>query len=377
MSSSTPPVLTYAGAGVNYDEMDPFKRLAQQAALSTASMLKNHGALELQWSRGESAHLIQIPGGLIMGTVIEGLGTKNLVAEAMRDITGKTYYDQIAQDTVAMIVNDLLTLGILPMIVNMHIASGVSKWFTDERRAADLVNGWAKACILAGAAWGGGESPALKGIVFPETSLLCGSATGFSAESHILHNNYINDGDAIVILGSNGVHANGLTLIRMLAEERLPDGYRTPLSDGRMFGDALLDPTHIYCKVVEHAIRVAGGKTRSLNYAANITGHGWRKLMRAPQNFEYVIEHIPKPQPVFELIQKTAGLDDRQAYETFNMGAGFVLYLPEKFASTVVTMSEMNGIPAMVAGYVRKSARKRVTIKPLDITYEGHELQVR
>jgi phosphoribosylformylglycinamidine cyclo-ligase len=376
MTASNPPK-TYAEAGVDYSKMDPFKRMAQHAALSTAPMLKQHGATELSWSRGESAYLVQIPGGLIMGSVIEGLGTKNLVADAMQAMTNKTYYEYIAQDTVAMIVNDLLTLGILPWVVNMHIASGTDNWFTESERTNALVNGWTKACNLAGAAWGGGESPALKGIVLPETCLLCGSAVGFSQERHILRSDYIEDGDAIVLLESSGIHANGLTLARRIAEEQLPEGYRTRLSDGRMFGEALLDPTLIYSTVIKHAIQLVGGKARSLNYAAHITGHGWRKLMRADQNFEYVIEKIPEPQPVFRLIQEATGMDDKEAYATYNMGAGFALYMPFRLAQGVVDIAHRNSLTAMIAGRVHKSDRKRVVIRPLDITYEADDLQVR
>jgi phosphoribosylformylglycinamidine cyclo-ligase len=143
--------MTYASTGVNYDTMDPFKRMAQLAAQETAGNIArlNGGEFrEFKPSRGESAYLIENAESYL-AHVEEGLGTKNLVADAMYTLTSKSYYDHIAQCTVAMIVNDLVTLGALPLSVAMHLAVGVSDWFNDENRTRDLVNGWKKACDLA------------------------------------------------------------------------------------------------------------------------------------------------------------------------------------------------------------------------------------
>ncbi len=118
--------MTYAGTGVNYDAMDPFKRMAQLAARETSGNIRrlNGGEFkEFEPSRGESAFLIE-EADSYRAHVEEGLGTKNLVADAMYALTGKSYYDQIAQCTVAMIVNDLVTLGALPLSVAMHLAIG-------------------------------------------------------------------------------------------------------------------------------------------------------------------------------------------------------------------------------------------------------------
>ena len=172
--------MTYASTGVNYDAMDPFKRMAQIAGRETAGNINrlNGGEFrEFEPSRGESAYLIEAAKSYF-AHVEEGLGTKNLVADAMYALTGKSYYDQIAQDTVAMIVNDLVTLGALPLSVAMHLAVGNSDWFNDEKRTRDLVNGWKKACDMARCVWGGGETPTLKDIVAPNAVVLSGSAIG-------------------------------------------------------------------------------------------------------------------------------------------------------------------------------------------------------
>jgi phosphoribosylformylglycinamidine cyclo-ligase len=364
--------LTYAGVGVDYGALDPFKRRAQAAGRSTADLIRRLGVAEVEMSRGESAYLIETEDAFI-AHVEEGLGTKNLVADSMYRLTGaRTYYDHIAQDTVAMIVNDMVTLGALPMAVAMHLGAGSSDWFHDERRVEDLVNGWKTACELARCAWGGGETPTLSGVVQPHTVVLAGSGIGMVKPKQRLVRANIQAEDAIVLFESSGIHANGLTLARTIAE-RAPDGYLTPLADGRPYGDALLDPTHIYVGAIEDCL----ARGLDLHYAVNITGHGWRKLMRAREPFTYVIDQIPSLHPVFQFIQAQGGLDDREAYGNLNMGAGFAIYVAEKDVGTVLDIARPFPFRAFRAGHIEKSATKRVVIRPKALEYSEDTLAVR
>lgn len=364
--------MTYAETGVNYGAMDPFKIACQRRANETAYNAERFGVTSLEWTRGESAYMMELKKQLsypIISHVEEGLGTKNLIADAMMKITGKSYYDQIAQDTVAMIVNDMITLGNLPISLAMHLAVGDSDWFKIEKRVNDLIEGWGDACDQAGCIWAGGETPTLKGIIYPEASLLSGSAVGV----HMAHFNSarIKDGDAIIIFESSGIHANGLTLAREIAG-KLPKGYETKLSDGRMYGEALLDPTHIYCDFIETCI----GRGANIHYAVNITGHGWRKLMRAPQPFSYVIEKLPTRLPIFDFIQEHGPVHDAEAYGNLNMGAGFALFIPENQVNDVL-LQYTEKFHCYVAGYVEKSTVKRVVIKPKGLIYKSETLAVR
>ena len=102
--------LDYKAAGVDYDLVDPLKVSAQRAARDTAAHLGVHGLTEVAASRGESAYVVDL-GDLYLASITECLGTKALLADAMRAVTGRTYYEGIAQDTIAMAVNDLVTVG--------------------------------------------------------------------------------------------------------------------------------------------------------------------------------------------------------------------------------------------------------------------------
>src|SRR2546423_4902827 len=299
--------MNYEQAGVRYDMLDAFKRACQQAASTTSGALCKHGLTEPKAIRGESAYLIETPDEFL-AHVEEGLGTKNLVADAMLEASGKSFYQNIGIDTVATIVNDLITTGALPITVAMHAAVGDASWFADERRAEDLARGFAEGCRRANAVWGGGEPPALKGIFQPGAIVLAGSAIGRIAPKSNRIEGDVRDGDAIVMLASTGVHTNGLTLCRALAE-RLPQKYLTKLPDGRWFGEALLDASAIY---VDFIVAVQKAILKP-HYAVHITGHGWRKLMRLSEPFVYEISETGEIPAVFDFMQQAGPIDAKEA----------------------------------------------------------------
>jgi phosphoribosylformylglycinamidine cyclo-ligase len=363
--------LTYEQAGVDYSKLDPLKILAQQAARETAKNVLAAGFPEVEASRGESAYVIDV-GDFYLASITECLGTKSLVADAVRQLTGKTYYDQLAQDTIAMAVNDIITVGAKPLSIHAYWAVGGTDWFTDEQRMRDLVAGWQRACNLIGVAWGGGETPSLSGIVEAGAIDLAASCVGIiRPKDRLTVGNKLAAGDAVVLRESSGIHANGVSLARKLADQ-LPEGYGSRLADGRLYGEALLDPTLLYSSVIE-ALFDAGV---AVHYLANITGHGWRKLMRHPASFVYRLMTLPPVPPVLQFIVEKAGLELSEAYGTLNMGAGFALFVPEPHAARTIAITERYGLKAYLAGRVEEG-EKQVVIEPLDIIYAGESLNLR
>lgn len=366
--------LSYESSGVRYDQLDAFKRACQRAARSTAGLLTAHGYAEPATTRGESAYLIEAPDHFL-AHVEEGLGTKNLVADAVYAATGKCFYREIAIDTVATIVNDLVTCGALPISVAMHAAVGDSGWFADETRTAALVEGFAEGCRAAGAVWGGGETPTLQGIVEPKTIVLAGSAIGKIEPKSLRITGDVHAGDAIIFLASSGVQTNGLSLCRKIAAS-LPQGYQTPVGfgDSRTFGEALLAPSVIYVAFVRECQR----RGLKLNYVAHVTGHGWRKLMRLEQPFVYEITHVRAPLPVFRFLQDAGPVAEREMYATFNQGIGFAAYVAPERADAVLAAAKATGYDAWIAGQVKQQgSRKAVVVPSLGLTFEGDTLQVR
>ena len=373
MTAETPPTapLTYEQAGVVYDLIDPLKVAAQRAAASTAPLLAAHGFSEVAASRGESAYVVDV-GPFYLASIVECLGSKALVADEMQRLIGRSFYAGIAQDTIAMAVNDLITVGATPLVVQAYWAAGGSDWFSDAERAQSLVAGWKQACEVCGVAWGGGETPALAGIVEAGRIDLAASCTGLvNPKSRLTLGDRLSEGDAIVLLASSGIHANGLSLARKLVE-RLPQGYLTPIEGGQTYGEALLEPTTLYSPVTE-ALAAAGIVP---HYAANITGHGWRKLLRHPGAFTYRIHTVPPVPAVLAFIQQQAQQDHEEAYGTLNMGAGFALYVPAADAERTVAIARGLGIPAWVAGRV-EAGPKQLLIEPLGLSWNADALQLR
>jgi phosphoribosylformylglycinamidine cyclo-ligase len=369
--SAASGTLSYEQAGVNYDLIDPLKVSAQRAAAATAGHLTAHGFQEVAASRGESAYVVDV-GPFYLASIVECLGSKAIVADEMAALTGRSWYDAIAQDTIAMAVNDLITVGATPLVVQAYWAAGGSDWFGQADRAQALVAGWKKACDTCGVAWGGGETPALAGIVEAGRIDLAASCTGLiNPKSRLSVGDRLGAGDAIVLLDSSGIHANGLSLARKLVE-RLPQGWLTEVQPGLSYGEALLTPTTLYSPVTE-ALWKAG---ITPHYCANITGHGWRKLLRHAGRFTYRVHTVPPKTPVLAFIQQHARQDDLEAYSTLNMGAGFAIFVAADDAQRTVEVALSQGIGARVAGVV-EDGPKQLLIEPLGLRFGDDALQLR
>lgn len=366
-----PPVSSeYSKAGIDYDILDESKRAAIHNAAATSALIGAHGGRVVEESRGASAFVLEL-GGQHLAFVVEGLGTKSIIARQWLEQTGEDRFADVAIDGVAAIVNDVASVGALPVVVNAYFATGSSEWHARGGSAVSLIEGWRSGCERAGAVWGGGESPALPGLVSPDDVEIAGSSIGtIPPEWGPLLGDDLASGQAIVLVDSSGLHANGATLARTVAT-RLPDGLRTEMPDGAAFGAALLEPSLIYVPLVAE-LRARGIKP---SYLAHVTGHGLRKLMRAPAELVYVIEQLPPVPPVLAFLAEEAGMSERNAYGTFNMGAGWAVYVDRDDAQRVVDAAAAVGMSARVAGHVEDGERA-VELVEKDITYRSDELEL-
>ncbi|MBI3282738.1 phosphoribosylformylglycinamidine cyclo-ligase [Candidatus Curtissbacteria bacterium] len=362
--------ITYGQVGDNYDTKDPIKKMAQLFARQTIIKEKS-GFMEISETRGESAFVWGMD-GVLMASVVEGLGTKNLVADAMRKITGQTHYDVIGHDTVATIINDLITVGAKPRVVHAYWAIEDNSWLQDYERMKDFVTGWRDACKISMATWGGGETPTLKGIVEKDTVDFGGAAIGVIGDSkRLISDKKLKIGDRIILLRSTGINCNGLSLARTVAK-KLPQGYATKLKNGRLYGEELLTKTNIYAKLIQDLLN----NNVNIHYISNITGHGLRKIMRARGNFTYILEKVFDPQEVFLFIQKHANLNDSEMYDTYNMGQDYAIFVPTKDVKKAQSIIKKNKFQSLDAGYV-KEGHRQVIIKPKNLTFKSKTLDLR
>ncbi len=314
----SPEDASYRAAGVDYEALDAGKRLAMAKALSTSQLLGARGARALEASRGEPAFVFELD-GRAFAFVIEGLGTKSVIARRVLEEQGLDRFAAVAYDTVAAILNDLCCVGALPLVVNAYFATGSSAWYAQRERMASLLEGWRRACVDGGCAWGGGESPALPGLVDERDIELAGAAVGVvPATREPILGERLRPGDEIVLVASSGLHANGASLARRVAEG-LPDGYATPLPGAQRderrdehgsgdegpvtLGEALLEPSAMYVPLLA-ALFEEGVE---LSYVSHVTGHGLLKLMRPARELSYRVERLPAVPPVLSFLVQRAG----------------------------------------------------------------------
>lgn len=360
----------YRSAGVDYSILDRGKRVALNSASATSSFLAKRGGRALDESRGESAFVFEI-GGQTLALVLEGLGTKSIIARVVAEKHGVNRFRDVAYDTVAAIINDLCCVGARPLVVNAYFATGTPDWFTHAEWHEELVEGWFSACVDAGCTWGGGESPSLPELVSAQDIELAGSAVGAIPEGRKpILGQALSEGDEIVLVASNGLHANGASLARAVADG-LPDGFGARLPSGEGLGEALLRPSYLYCELVASALDA----NLPVTYLSHITGHGFLKLMRPAQDFTYRIDKLlPVPEVLRFLVQQ-AEMSDHHAYSTFNMGTGFAIYCAAGSGAKIVEIARRVKLEAIVAGVVERGAR-RVLIEPLNVEFGDDELQI-
>ncbi len=359
----------YRAAGVDYNALDAGKRLAMAKALSTSPLLAARGGRALDASRGEPAFVFEHR-GQTLAFVVEGLGTKSIVARHVLERQGIDRFADVAYDTVAAILNDLCCVGALPLVVNAYFATGASEWYLQAERSASLLEGWRRACADAGCVWGGGESPSLPGMLAEQDIELAGAAVGAVPEGHgAILGERLEPGDEIVLVASSGLHANGASLARMVAA-RLPDGYATALA-GTTLGEALLEPSVMYVPLVAALLEA----DVPLTYLSHVTGHGLLKLMRPDRPLRYRIEHLPEVPPVLSFLVEQARMDAQAAYSTFNMGAGFALYCSPGAGAGIVATAERLGLGALLAGRVEEGPRE-VVLEPIGVRFAGERLEL-
>jgi len=353
---------------VDYSTLDPFKRQVIEALGPTWGNVLGLGVRVVPESLGQPAALLDfVDCDFMLAFKSDGVGTKGYIADAMIEAGWEgdvsALYAGLGVDLIAMNANDLVCMGATPLALSDEIGSGRSEWFADEARVAGLIEGLRRGCDEAGITIPCGETPTLPDVINPETAYITGSMIGIvKPKERACWGQSLRAGDVIFGLASSGLHSNGLTLARRIAE-RLPQGYLTPFG-GWTLGQELLTPTRIYVKPVLEMFEAGV----NLHYLSNITGSGWRKVMRCRFPFTYVIEILPEPQPIFRFLQEQGEVSDYEAYQTWNMGVGFCLYAPEGEAEAIEGICAEQGISVMRLGRVEEG-QKQVVIRPLRITY--------
>ena len=335
---------SYAAAGVDitagYKAVELMKQhIARTVTSGVCSDVGGFGGLfELDLSGIEKPVLVS-------GT--DGVGTKLKIAFLMDK------HDTVGIDCVAMCVNDIICAGAKPLFFLDYIACG--KNFPE--RIADIVKGVAEGCVQSGAALIGGETAEMPGFYPIDEYDLAGFSVGVVDKAKIIDNNTMAEGDVIIALPSSGVHSNGFSLVRKVFDVENVD-IKAPVDElgGKSLGETLLTPTKIYVKPVLallEAVKVKG--------ISHITGGGfYENIPRSiPAGLGAKIERSAvKVLPIFNLLAKTGGISERDMFNTFNMGVGMSVVVPEQEADKALAVLRANGQEAYAIGHVAESQDK-------------------
>ena len=277
---------------------------------------------------------------LVSGT--DGVGTKLKIAFLMDK------HDTVGIDCVAMCVNDIVCGGAAPMFFLDYIACGKNH----PERIADIVSGITEGCRQAECALVGGETAEMPGFYPEEEYDLAGFSVGIVDEEKIIDGKKLSQGDVLIGLASSGVHSNGFSLVRKIFDVEHAD-LKTPRDDlgGKSLGEALLAPTRIYVKAVKALLK--GGV--DVHAVSHITGGGFYenvpRMMTDGLTAQIHLDSFPRL-PIFDLIQKTGNIPERDMYNTFNMGIGMVLALPADQAQQALEILSAAGETAYQIGEV-------------------------
>lgn len=313
---------------------------------------------------GFYANVLRIADNLGLAISTDGVGTKILVAEMMRK------YDTIGIDCIAMNANDVICVGAEPLAMVDYLAVQEARPDVLEQIGRGLYEG----AVQANISIPGGELAQLKDMIagiHPNEGIdLMGTCVGTVALDRMILGQEMEAGDVVIGLASSGVHSNGFTLARKAIFDRGGFKIDSHVDEfGRTAGEELLEPTRMYVRPVWQMIS-EGLPIRGLYH---ITGEGLLNLNRGERPFGFDLEWLPEPQPVFQMIQRCAGVDAAEMYRVYNMGIGFCVVVPESAADRIKAIAGEYNIETWKLGTVIHDERKRVWLRPAGLVGEGEE----
>ena len=274
----------------------------------------------------------------------DGVGTKVKLA------IDHDRHDTIGIDLVAMCVNDLIVQGAEPLFFLDYFATGK----LDNGVAERVVAGIAEGCKLAGCALIGGETAEMPGMYAAGDYDLAGFCVGAVERGEQLTGSKVAAGDVLLGLASSGVHSNGYSLVRRMADDLGWKMTRPALFDqDRLLIDTLIEPTRIYVRSLLALIRAG-----RINALAHITGGGLLENVPRvlPEGLHARIDADAWPQPrLMAFLQAQGGIEPAEMARTFNCGIGMVLAVPadgaEALAADLAAAGEtVFAIGTIVAG---------------------------
>ena len=181
---------------------------------------------------------------------------------------------------------------------------------------------------------------------------MAGFSVGIVDEEKIIDGKRLAQCDTLIGLASTGVHSNGFSLVRKVLDVEHAD-LTSPVDQlgGKSLGEALLTPTRIYVKAIKALLKAR----IDIHAVSHITGGGFYenvpRMMTDGLTARIRLDSFPKL-PIFQLIQDKGNIPQRDMYNTFNMGIGMILALPDGQAQQALSVLADAGESAYAIGEV-------------------------
>jgi len=326
----------------------------------------------------------------------DGAGTKSSLAYLYWKETGDlNVWKGIAQDAIIMNIDDLLCVG----------ATGPITLSSTIGRNKNLIPGEVISAIIAGTEEvlqllrqsgmeiysTGGETADVGDLV--RTIIVDSTVTARMKRAHIIDNATIQAGDVIVGLASfgkatyeqeynGGMGSNGLTSARhdVFSKEyaaKYPETYdgnmpaelvysgrykvtdrveNVPVNVGRL----VLSPTRTYAPIIMEVLKKWRNEIHGM---VHCSGGAQTKVLHFIDRLHVIKDNLFPIPPLFQLIHDCSGTDWKEMYKVFNMGHRMEIYVNEKYAREIISVSERLGVEAKIIGRVEPSENKKVTLK--------------
>lgn len=325
----------YQEAGVDIDKGNAFVKQIKSVIADThqRGVLSEIGGFSSLFSIDKDKY--ENP---VLVSATDGVGTKLAVAKSCEK------HDTIGIDLVAMCANDIIVSGAKPLFFLDYLAVGK----LEIEVASQIVTGIAEGCKQANCSLVGGETAEMPGLYRKGDYDIAGFITGIVDRDNIIDGSDIRVGNKIIGLGSNGLHANGFSLVRKICFNDLGLGVGDFVEElGTKLGEELLKPTRIYVQPILNIL-----KNFKINGMVHNTGGGfYDNIPRVlPKGCRATIARnsFPVP-PVFPYLAAGGGVPEAEMYRTFNMGIGFMAIVEEKDVNDIMLQfSALGEIPYLI-----------------------------
>ncbi|RYC53370.1 AIR synthase related protein [Flagellimonas olearia] len=327
----------------------------------------------------------------------DGAGTKSSLAYMYWKETGDiSVWKGIAQDALIMNVDDLICVGatdnimlsstigrnknLIPGEVISAIINGTEELIADLKKHGITIHST------------GGETADVGDLV--RTIIVDSTVTARMERSKVVDNANIKPGDVIVGLASfgkatyeneynGGMGSNGLTSARhdvfgKYLAQKFPESYDASVPEELVYsgeveltdkvpnspldaGKLVLSPTRTYAPIIKKVLEKYN--TDQVHGMVHCSGGAQTKILHFVENLHIIKDNMFAVPPLFKLIQEQSGTDWKEMYQVFNCGHRMELYVDEKIAGDIVSISRQFDVDAQIIGRVEASEQKKLTIQ--------------